>query len=105
MRKKTARWRLVPVGLAVFLMGSGGAVRPQIVEAAKHPDNDALRELLRKKAPVNAADADGSTALHWVSYRDDLESADMLIRAGANVNAANELGATPLWTAAQNGST
>jgi len=48
--------------------------------------------------------ADGSTPLHWASYRDDLESADLLIRAGANVNAANDLGATPLWVASQNGS-
>ena len=37
-------------------------------------------------------------------YRDDLESADLLIRAGAKVNAANDLGATPLWIASQNGS-
>jgi ankyrin repeat protein len=54
---------------------------------------------------VSATEADGSTALHWASYRDDLESADLLIRAGANVNAANDLGATPLWAASQNGST
>ena len=30
--------------------------------------------------------------------------ADLLIRAGAKVNAANDLGVTPLWTASQNGS-
>ena len=59
---------------------------------------------MRKGADVNAADADGTTALHWASYRDDVESADLLIRAGASVNAANDLGATPLWTASQNGS-
>jgi ankyrin repeat protein len=53
---------------------------------------------------VHAAEADGSTALHWAAYRDDLKSADLLIRAGANVNAANDLGATPLWAASQNGS-
>ena len=47
---------------------------------------------------------DGTTALHWASYRDDGESADLLIRAGAKVNAANDLGATPLWTASVNGS-
>ena len=58
----------------------------------------------RQGASVNAAEADGTTALHWASYRDDVESADLLIRAGAKVNAANDLGATPLWTASQNGS-
>ncbi len=45
-----------------------------------------------------------TTALHWASYHDDLDSADLLIRAGAKVNAANDLGATPLWAASQNGS-
>ena len=50
------------------------------------------------------AEADGTTALHWASYRDDVESADLLIGAGANVNATNDLGATPLWTASLNGS-
>src|SRR5436190_2116756 len=52
---------------------------------------------------ARAADADGSTALLWASYHDDIESADRLIRAGANVNAANDLGVTPLWAACQNG--
>ena len=45
---------------------------------------------------------DGATALQWASYRDDLESAELLMRAGANVNAANDLGATPLWIACLN---
>ena len=67
-------------------------------------DRDALRALSRKGADVNAAEADGTTALHWASYRDDVESADLLLRAGARVNAANDLGATPLWAASQNGS-
>ena len=63
-----------------------------------------MRALLKAGRDVNAAEADGTTALHWASYRDDLESADLLIRAGAKVNAANDLGATPLWAASLNGS-
>jgi len=74
------------------------------VDAAKNSDRDGLRALLQKGANVNAADADGTTALHWASYRDDVETAALLIRAGAKVNAANDLGVTPLWTASQNGS-
>ena len=39
---------------------------------------------------------DGATAIHWAVYNDDLETADLLIRAGANVKIANRDGITPL---------
>jgi len=88
--------------LAIFLMVTGP--RPALIDAAKNADREALRALLKGGANVNATDADGTTALHWASYRDDLDAADLLVRAGAKVNAANDLGATPLWAACQNGS-
>ncbi|HLQ75909.1 MAG TPA: ankyrin repeat domain-containing protein [Terriglobia bacterium] len=88
--------------LAVFLLAAGA--RPPLVDAAKSGDKEALRTLLKQGVNINAAEADGTTALHWASYRDDVEAADLLIKAGAKVNAANDLGATPLWTASQNGS-
>jgi len=75
-----------------------------LIDAARNADVAALRQLLKQRLDVNAATADGTTALHWASYRDDVESADLLIRAGAKVNAANDLGATPLWTASMTGS-
>jgi ankyrin repeat protein len=78
--------------------------RPALIDAAKNGDKASFRALLQKKVDVNAAEADGSTALHWASYRDDVESADLLIRAGAKVNTANDLGVTPLWSASENGS-
>ena len=43
---------------------------------------------------------DGTTALHWAVRSDDLETADLLIRAGANVSAANREGVTPMQLAA-----
>ena len=95
--------RLIPL-LALVLIGAAGAERPPLIEAARNADTSGVRALLQKKADANAAEADGTTALHWASYRDDVESADLLIRAGARVNTANDLGATPLWTASQNGS-
>ena len=58
-------------------------------------------------APAYAQDVpsgDGSTPLHWAAYRDDLAKVDQLIRSGANVNAANDIGATALWAASLNGS-
>ncbi len=86
------------------LLLAADAVHPSLIDAVKNGDKVALRALLQKKADVNATEPDGSTALQWASYRDDLESADLLIRAGAKVNAANDLGVTPLWPASENGS-
>src|SRR5438105_9099398 len=85
--------------LALFLV----APRTPLIDAAKNVDHDAVRALLKQGVNVNAAEGDGTTALHWASYRDDVETADLLIRAGAKVNTANDLGATPLWAACQNG--
>ena len=99
---RALRLALIPL-LGVLLIGAGGG-RPPLVDAAKNADRDALRALLQQGASANAADADGTTALHWASYRDDVETASLLIRAGAKVNAANDLGATPLWIAGLNGS-
>jgi ankyrin len=79
-------------------------MRPPLLDAAKNGDRETLRALLKQGANVNSAEADGTTALIWASYRDNLEDADLLIRSGAKVNAANDLGVTPLWTACQNGS-
>jgi uncharacterized protein len=92
---------LIPL-LALTLLGAADG--PGLIDAAKNADKAAVRALVQKKTDVNAAEADGTTALHWASYRDDLETVDLLIRAGAKVNAATDLGVTPLWNASQNGS-
>ncbi len=89
------------LALTIFLLATGPL---PLIDAVKNVDREAVRSLLKQGANVNATQADGTTALHWASYRDDLESADLLIRSGANVNARNDLGATPLWAACQNGS-
>jgi ankyrin repeat protein len=94
--------RIIPLLALAFL---GAAEPASLIDAAKSADKAAVRALVQKKVDVNAAEPDGTTALHWASYRDDLETVDLLIRAGAKVNAATDLGVTPLWTASQNGST
>ena len=85
---------------------SGAAVGDRrLVEAVKNGDNAMIRSLLEQHVDVNVPQADGATALAWAAHRNDLEAADLLIRAGAKVNAANDLGATPLWLAVSKGST
>ena len=59
--------------------------------------------MLARKADVNAAQGDGATALHWAVYHDDRPMLDLLLRAGAKVGVANDLGITPLYLAAASG--
>src|SRR4029078_4699263 len=73
-----------------------------LIQAVKNKDITAVRALLKQRVDVNAAEADGTTALHWASHRDDLGIADALIRSGARANSANDLGATPLHLACTN---
>ncbi len=96
---------LFALALASALLGAGpGLELPPLVDAAKRADWEAVRALLEADVDVNEAAADGTGALHWASYWDDLASAELLIREGADPGAANDLGATPLWNAALNGS-
>src|SRR5215470_6179802 len=64
--------------------------------AAQNRDMNALRALIRDRADVNAAQPDGTTALHWAAHWNDLDAVNALLRAGAKVNARNRYGATPL---------
>src|SRR6266852_8067582 len=79
------------------------AATSDVADAAMKGNKQAVRSLLERKANVNAPQTDGTTALHWTVRSDDLETADLLIRAGANVSAANRDGATPLLLASVNG--
>src|SRR6185436_18902846 len=92
--------------LAVMFLGvlsAGGATlaaeQSAVADAAMKSDKAALRTLLQQKADVNAPQVDGATALHWALYRDELEVADLLIKAGARVDTANREGITPLHMA------
>jgi uncharacterized protein len=82
--------------------GPGSGIAP-IAEAVRQQDQPALRHLLQEKADVNAALADGSTALHWAVENDDSDAVELLLRSGANANAADRYGITPLYYAAANG--
>lgn len=77
----------------------------RVADAAQNADAAAVRALILKKADVNAPQGDGTTALHWAAFNDDLAMAKMLLRAGADVKSATRDGAiTPLLMACRNGS-
>jgi len=79
------------------------ATSPPIVDAVKDGNRAVVETLLRQKANVKAAEADGTTALHWAVRADDPELVRLLLRAGADPRAANRYGITPLQLAATNG--
>ena len=76
----------------------------QLADAAMKVDAEVVRSLLEQGVDVNAAQGDGMTALHWAALRDQLEMAQMLIEAGANIKAVTRLGdLTPLFLACTHG--
>ena len=81
---------------------AAGAVAP-VADAAEKMDRTAIRTLVQRRADVNAPQPDGMTALHWAAYQDDLETAGLLLGAGASVKAVTRYGVTPLSLASTNG--
>jgi ankyrin repeat protein len=104
-------WRTIRRTISgLVLLGTGlGApaaaeARAALADAMEQRDTAGVRKLLETGAGVNAAQVDGTTALHWAAYHDDAETAALLVRAGANVNAVNRYGVPPLAPACKNGS-
>jgi ankyrin repeat protein len=94
----------VPIALALSLAAlSPAATDTHLIDAVKKQDVQLVRSLLAQHADVNAAEADGSTALQWAAQRDNREIADLLTAAGAHVTASNRYNVTPLSLACTNG--
>ena len=95
---------LTGVALAALLSIGVTAAESPVADAAARGDRETVKSLLKQAADVNAAQGDGMTALHWAAMNGDLELAQMLIVAGANVRATTRLGTyTPLFLASQQG--
>src|SRR5262245_18267925 len=95
-------WLTVPV--AVLCMAAGAAEH-RLADAVERRDARTIDMLLAKRAAINAPRPDGASALHWAAHYDDLALVRRLIGAGANANAANDHGVTPLALACENRNT
>ena len=89
--------------LLLVAVAALAAAGPSLPEAAKNRDRAAVAALLKQQADVNATLSDGTTAVHWAAHWNDVETLQLLLRAGARAETANRYGATPLWVACANG--
>lgn len=102
IRRSLVVWCLATT-LGVTAVRAQGA-DTRLLEGVKRGDRQTVRLLVERGADVNAADADGTTPLHWAAEREDVELVALLLRHGGNVRAANRYGITPLAPACVTGS-
>src|SRR5215831_5210402 len=62
---------LMAVTAAAGLSAAGTSVG--LVDAVKSGHRETVRTLIRQRVDVNAAERDGTTALHWAVRADDVE--------------------------------
>ena len=84
---------------AVSRAAPAGADDARLLDAARTGDHAVVARLLAGSVDVDAAAVDGTTALHWAVYREDVRLVRLLLDAGANPDAVNRNGATPLGLA------
>jgi ankyrin repeat protein len=90
--------------LTILLFGSIRLFAVTLPELAEKQDWRAVSAQIADKSDVNAAQADGATALHWAAYHDKAGIVEALLQAGAKANVTNRYGITPLLLACENGS-
>jgi len=59
------------------------AASSDAADAAERRDGAALHKLVSQHAKITDPQLDGTTALHWAAHWNDLDSFNLLLRAGA----------------------
>ena len=88
------------VVVATSTIAAKGDLR--LIEAIKARNIESVRSLLKERVDVNARQGDGATALHWAVHLADGNAVDLLLRAGAKADLADDTGVTPLYLACLN---
>ena len=100
VRSHSGSWSwLAPAGLSAA--GPGAVARRRRQERRPRAP---CAPCCAPSADVNKPESDGTTALHYAVEADALDLVTQLVRAGANVKAANRYGIAPITLAATNGS-
>jgi ankyrin repeat protein len=101
--RRSVRSASVLLAVALGVVHGNAIAASDVADAAMRADNARLTQLIAAKADVNAAQPDGTTALHWAAYHGDVKAAAALLRAHANPSVAMENGMTPLSLACEAG--
>lgn len=97
------RTNLTLLMLACALCQGAALAASNVADAVMRRDAALLQQLISARADVNAAQPDGTTALHWAAYQSDTTAARQLLANGANPAAVTGTGMTPLVLACQAG--
>ncbi len=102
MNQRRGVFLTVAVLAITLLAGAVPADDSPLLEATKRGDVAAVRSLLEEGADPNVAQGDGLTALHLAVQEGNLEMAEVLLGAGARVEAKTRIGGyTPLHLASR----
>jgi ankyrin repeat protein len=88
--------RLSLLATTALLAAGPALAQSPLADAIEEDRRAAALELIGEGADVNAPQGDGTTALHWATYKLDIELVRALLDRKANPDAANRYGVTPL---------
>jgi ankyrin repeat protein len=88
----------------LFLPLTSALANSMVADAAMVEDIERITQLVQQGEDVNTAQGDGMTAIHWAAENDNGAIAELLIAAGANLNATTRMGGySALHLASKNG--
>ena len=106
--REVIRWSvaaLVAVACVAAFPGAGQAAEADagLIAAIRAVDIDGVGAALERGADVTAAEADGTTPLHWAAHANEPAIVELLLDAGADASATNRYGVRPISLASING--
>jgi ankyrin repeat protein len=77
-------------------LASTASAQSALADRIQAGDRRAALAMIAKGVDVNQAQPDGTTPLHWATYRVDRELVEALLKKGARARVLNRFGASPL---------
>ncbi|MBN4054036.1 ankyrin repeat domain-containing protein [Haliea sp. AH-315-K21] len=102
MQRRTCFSLLLTFFGALALIPTSNA-QEDILNLASRGETQAVLTALDAETPINVAQADGTSLLHWAVYYDDLSLVNALLELGADARLRNNYAASPLSQAAITG--